>query len=74
MSVSYKPLWKLLIDNGWKKKDLQEAAKISPSTIAKLGRDEDVTTAVLTRICNALGCQIGDICEVQDQEVQDGAQ
>lgn len=67
MTVSYNPLWKLLIDRGWKKKDLQEAAKISPSTIAKLGRDEDVTTAVLTKICAALECNIEDIITVTTQ-------
>lgn len=74
VSVSYKPLWKLLIYKGWRKKDLQEAVKISPFIIAKLGRNEDVTTAVLTRVCEALGCQIEDICEVENQEVQNVSQ
>lgn len=69
MAVSYKKLWKLLIDRDMKKKDLREAANISPSLIAKMGRNENVTTEVLSRICAALKCDIGDIMEmVEDEE------
>jgi len=64
MSVSYAKLWKLLIDKNMKKQDLRDAAGISTSTVSKLGRGEDVTTAVLTKICNALDCDIGDIMEI----------
>ena len=64
MAVSYKKLWKLLIDRDMKKKDLREAACISPSTIAKLGRNESLNTDVLVRVCRALNCDIGDIMEV----------
>lgn len=64
MAVSYKKLWKLLIDKDMLKKDLQAAADISSGAIAKLGRNENVTTAVLMKICNALGCDIGDIMEI----------
>lgn len=64
MAVSYNKLWKLLIDRDMKKKDLREAAGISPSTIAKLGRNESLNTDVLVRICRALNCDIGDIMEV----------
>ena len=64
MAVSYKKLWKLLIDKDMKKKDLREAANISPSLIAKMGRNENVTTEVLSRICAALSCDIGDIMEM----------
>lgn len=64
MAVSYKKLWKLLIDRDMKKKDLREAAGISPSTIAKLGRNESLNTDVLVRVCRALNCDIGDIMEV----------
>jgi putative transcriptional regulator len=64
MAVSYKKLWKLLIDRDMKKKDLQDAADISPGIIAKLGRKENVTTAVLLKICNALKCDFGDIMEI----------
>lgn len=64
MAVSYKKLWKLLIDRDMKKKDLREAAGISPSTIAKLGRNQSLNTDVLVRVCRALNCDIGDIMEV----------
>ncbi|MDD3436563.1 MAG: helix-turn-helix transcriptional regulator [Candidatus Gastranaerophilales bacterium] len=69
MAVSYKKLWKLLIDKDMKKKDLREAANISPSLIAKMGRNENVTTEVLSRICAALKCDVGDIMEmIPDEE------
>lgn len=69
MAVSYKKLWKLLIDKDMKKKDLREAANISPSLIAKMGRNENVTTEVLSRICAALKCDIGEIMEmIPDEE------
>lgn len=64
MIISYKKLWKLLIDRDLKKKDLREMAGISPSTIAKLGRNENVNTEVLVKICRALGCDIVDIMEL----------
>ena len=47
-----------------KKKDLREAANLSPSLIAKLGRNENMTTDVLARICKALNCDVGDIMEM----------
>lgn len=64
MEVSYKKLWKLLIDKDMKKKDLKNSAKISSSSIAKLGKNENVTTDVLLKICQALECDISDIMEV----------
>lgn len=64
MAVSYKKLWKLLIDLDMKKKDLQQAAGISPALIAKLGRNENVSTESLVKICIALNCDIGDIVEI----------
>lgn len=63
-SVSYKKLWKLLIDKNMKKKDLKEASGISASSVAKLGRNGNVTVEVLVKICEALDCDIGDICEI----------
>jgi DNA-binding Xre family transcriptional regulator len=70
MAVSYKKLWKLLIDKKLKKKELQQLAGISASSVTKLGRDEPVTTTVLMRICVALKCDIGDIMEVIPDEVK----
>ena len=64
MAVSYNKLWKLLIDKNMKKKELGEAAGITNSLIAKLGKNENVTVDVLVRICSALDCQIDDIMEL----------
>lgn len=64
MSVSYKKLWKILIDMDMKKKDLQQAAGVSSALIAKMGRNENVSTDSLVKICTALKCDIGDIMEI----------
>ncbi len=64
MAVSYNKLWKLLIDKNMKKKELGEAAGISNSLIAKLGKNENVTVEVLVKICSALNCGIDDIMEL----------
>jgi putative transcriptional regulator len=66
MSISYKKLWKLLIDRDMKKKDLREAAGLSTASMAKLGKNENVTTDVLVKICKALNCDISDIMEIVD--------
>ena len=68
MTVSYKKLWKLLIDKDMKKKDLREAAGISTSSMAKLGKNENVTTDVLVKICKALNCDISDIMEIEQDD------
>lgn len=64
MAVSYKKLWKLLIDKDIKKKELCAEAGISPATITKMGKNGHVTTEVLLKICTALECQIEDIMEI----------
>lgn len=66
MSVSYKKLWKILIDKDMKKKDLSEIANISNYTIGKLNRGDNVTTDVLVKICKALNCTMDDIMEITD--------
>lgn len=63
MGVSYKKLWKMLIDKDMKKKDLQTAAKVSWATITKLSKGETVSMEVLSKICKVLECNIGDIME-----------
>lgn len=63
MSVCYKRLWKLLIDKDMKKKDLKSIANLSPAIIAKLGKNENVSLNVLSRICTALNCNIEDVVE-----------
>lgn len=67
MEVSYKRLWKLLIDRDMKKKELAEKANISGFTIAKMGKGESVTTDTLVKICAALDCAIEDIMEIVEQ-------
>ena len=62
---SYNRLWKLLIDRGIKKQELQKMSEVSAASIAKMGRCENVTTDVLVRICDALDCTMDDILEIQ---------
>ena len=64
MAVSYKKLWKLLIDKDIRKKDLSAMARISLATITKMGKGGHVTTEVLLKICTALNCQMEDIIEI----------
>jgi len=64
LGISYKKLLHMMIDKKIRKNDLRKAAGISTSTLAKLGHDEYVSLDVLVRICVALDCDIGDICEV----------
>ena len=70
MSVSYKPLWKLLIDREMNKTELRKAAGISTSALAKLGKNENVNTEVLVKICNVLKCDISDIMELTDERTE----
>lgn len=65
MAISYNKLWKLLIDKKMKKKDLQKASGISSSSVAKLGRNENVNTEILQKICTALHCDVSDIMEME---------
>ena len=66
MAISYKKLWKLLIDKDMKKEDLRIKAGISTNTMAKLGKNENVNTDMLVKICSALDCDIADIMEITD--------
>ena len=67
MKVTYKKLWKLLIDRNLKKTDLLELADISSVTLAKLSKDENVSTEILIRICNSLGCGLNDIVDSEEE-------
>lgn len=73
MEVSYKKLWKLLIDKDMKKKDLQAAAGISWASVTKLSKGEPVSMEVLMKVCNTLGCDVGDIMEFIPTEVAGAA-
>jgi len=66
--ISYKKLWKVLIDKDLKKKDLITIAGVSSYTVNKLTHGDNVTTDVLQKICKALECDIGDIMEVLPDE------
>jgi DNA-binding Xre family transcriptional regulator len=71
MAVSYKKLWKLLIDKDMKKKELCAKAGISTSSLTKMGNNGHVTTEVLAKICTALGCTVDDIMEVIPDREED---
>ena len=64
MSVCYNKLWKLLIDKNMSKTQLVKAARISTNAMAKMGKNGDVSTEVLRKICTALECGIEDIIEI----------
>lgn len=66
MGVSYKKLFKLLIDRNMKKKDLRIAAGLSPASVSKLAKDEYVSMEVLVKVCHALRVDVGDIMEVSN--------
>ena len=68
MAISYNKLWKLLIDKKMSKADLRRAAGVAPNTMTKLRRDEEVSMAVLIKICTALDANIGDIMDLIPEE------
>lgn len=68
MEVSYKKLWKLLIDKDMKKKDLLATAGISWASVTKLSKGETVSMEVLMKICKALDCNIGDVMDLIPEE------
>ncbi len=67
MAISYKKLWKLLIDRDMKKKDLQEISGVSSASITKLGKNENVNTEIIDKICVALKCDVSDIMEITEE-------
>ena len=69
MAISYKKLWKLLIDKEMTAVELREKTGIAPNTMTKLRRDEEVSMTVLIKICTALGVNIGDIMDLIPEEV-----
>ncbi len=71
MKVSYKKLWKLLIDRDMKKKDLAEISGVSTTSLAKMGRGENINTDILVKICESLNCDISDIAEIVNDNLED---
>lgn len=68
MAISYKKLWKLLIDKDMSAVDLRQATGIAPNTMTKLRRDEEVSMTVLVKICTVLNANIGDIMDLIPEE------
>ncbi len=68
MKVNYNKLWKLLIDKGMSKTQLRERTGITTNVIAKMGKNENVSTEVICKICKALNCQITDIMELMEED------
>ena len=68
MKVRYNKLWKLLIDKKMKKSELRDLAKMSPSTLAKMGKDEVISMEVIMRICDVLKCDVGEVMEILPEE------
>jgi len=68
LNISYNKLWKMLIDKGWNKKDLQEKSGVSSASIAKFGRSANITTDILLKICETLDFELGDIMETIREE------
>ena len=64
MAISYKKLWKLLIDKDLKKKDLQRISGVSAASITKLAKNENVNTEIIEKVCLALHSDVGDIMEI----------
>ena len=71
MAVSYKKLWKMLIDKDMKKKDLCAKAGISTASVTKMGKGGHVTTEVLGKICVALNCTMDDIMEIMPEKSEE---
>ena len=69
VAISYKKLWKLLIDRDLKKKDLQRLSGVSAASITKLGRSENVNTEIIEKICLALDCDVSDIMEITKTKI-----
>ena len=68
MAISYKKLWKLLIDKDMTAVELRQATGIAPNTMTKLRRDEEVSLSVLVKICTVLNANIGDIMDLIPEE------
>ena len=67
INISYDKLWHLLIDKKISKTQLREMAKLSPATMSKVAKEENITTEVISRICKALQCDVKDIMEYKEK-------
>ena len=71
MNITYKKLWKLLIDKNMNKRDLKRISGVSTTSIAKLSKGENITTDVLLKICKALNCGVYDIMDMEQSDSAD---
>lgn len=71
MRISYRPLWVMLAQREMTKKELREKSGISTTSLAKLGKGENLTTDVLLKICEALDCNINEIVETVPETVEE---
>lgn len=71
MIIDYKPLWHLLLDRNMSKTELRLKADISTRQLAKLGKNEDVSTETLRKICAALSCELTDIISTSKEDEKD---
>lgn len=71
MAISYKKLWKLLIDREMTRTELRKLSGISSATLAKLGKNQNVNTESIVKICGILRCNIEDIMEIAEEGVDD---
>ena len=74
MAVCYKKLWKLLIDKNMNKTELRTATGITTTALAKLGKNKNVNTEVLVKICSTLNCSLDDIMEIIPEESKNGGE
>ena len=71
MKFNYNGLWKTLIDKNMKKKDLIDKTGVSPTTISKMVRGDAVSLAIIGKICEELGTDIGDLICIEKNSLED---
>ncbi len=71
MKISYKKLWKMLIDKDMTRRDLRLLSGISTTSVAKMGKGENIYTDILLKICRAMKCELNDIMEIEYDESDD---
>lgn len=69
IKITYKPLWKLLIDREMSKTDLRKKTQIAPSTFTKMNNDQQVSLDILARICVELNCGFDDIVQIESEKM-----
>lgn len=68
MHISYKPLWRTLLEQGMSKEDLRRKANLTTNAIANMGKDQNVSLSTIVKVCEALNCNISSVIEIKDFE------